>query len=165
MSTLLIFLLFLCDAIIIKMERKSLEKTSILIYPIKHTNNTLTSPALEKENSDWLKSAIFETFSEKNLLKDITRTLQVKKEDKRCSLPLSIQKLPTMREIKSLSPKLRKDWLENFISTVKTWDNKNKQIEELEKDQFKMRSSIAYILKSVESFRKIPPKNHKHQEY
>ena len=146
------------------MERKSLEKTSILIYPIRHSKTLPKSPEPEKENSIWLKLTPTELLSEKCQSKKLLNPIPSKKGEKRCNLQLNLQKLSVIRECKSLSPKIRINWLDNFISTIGAWDKKNKQVEELEKDQFKIRSSIANILKSVDTYRKMPINGHKFKE-
>ena len=135
------------------MDRKSLEKDFIMIYPIQHANS------FPKTNGKYEKAVERRQIDEAEQIKeddDYYKDEQKddKNQEKAHQFVANIKKLSSIKECKSMSPKLRKDWLNEFISTVENWDHGCKEVKALEKKHGKLKSNVALVLKSVEHMSK-----------
>ena len=134
--------------------KKSQGKLSIIIYPIKHSKTLPKSPRADIDTGSKSDSKVPDALSSCYDTNDIFRPKRAKVGEKRDYFPANISKLSSIKQCKSLSPRLRKDWLDDFIDTINLWNNGNKQVKALEKGQFHLKSSVAQVLKSVTNLRK-----------
>ena len=137
--------------------KRSQGKLSIIIYPIRHSNTLPKSLRAEIDTASGTGSGsgsgLPDSLSSYDA-NDIFRPKHAKIGEKRDYFPANISKLSSIKQCQSLSPRLRKDWLDGFIDTINLWNNDNKQVKALEKGQFQLKSSIAQVLKSVNIHRK-----------
>ncbi|OMJ84532.1 hypothetical protein SteCoe_14339 [Stentor coeruleus] len=136
------------------MERLALEKR-FEKRSSKDQNHTLKLPEIYKDLKYKQK-----TPSPPNSFTDMLKSFDpslIKNSNsnkKRLTFPKPALKITSLRGCKSLSPKFRKQWLDNFLNTVTNWESGNKEIESVEKDRDRIRFSVAKVLKSVEYIRK-----------
>jgi hypothetical protein len=134
------------------MDKKTLDKVFILIYPIQHSNTFPVKVGKEMGKTAWGK----EDREKKREKKGEGEREGRKNGGLRERIGEKMNNLAKIKECKSLSPRLRKDWLNDFISTVNKWDSGIKVKQELEKQHCMLRSSVANVLQSVEHLRKKP---------
>lgn len=136
------------------MERLALEKR-FEKRNSKEQLHTLKLPEIDKDFKYKQKTPSPQnTSSDKQSLLDPSLRKNSNSSKKRVTFPKATSKITSLRECKSLSPKLRKQWLDNFINSVTNWEPGNKEIQSVEKDRNKIRCSVAKVLKSVEYIRK-----------
>ncbi|OMJ73698.1 hypothetical protein SteCoe_27574 [Stentor coeruleus] len=136
------------------MERLALEK-GLNVKFLKGQRRSIKLPDIEKEPICRLKTLSPPGItSERPSLLDPYSAKIFNSFKKRLSFPKTTVKSPPLQCCKSLSPKLQKKWLDNFIITVKNWETDSRELKSLEKEGFKIRSSLSKILKTVEDISK-----------
>lgn len=138
------------------MERLALEK-GLNVKFLKGQRRSIRLPDIEKEPICRLKTLSPPCINtERPSLLDPYSLKIMNSFKKRLSFPKTTEISSPLHCCKSLSPKLQKKWLDNFIITVKNWETDSRELKSLEKEGYKIRTSLSKMLKSVEHIAKDP---------
>ena len=139
------------------MNRKTLAKKSILIYPIYNSEkNHARNEAKLRDEKNPIKPEIFVKSKTERILPNIDRLITLPRSDwKKLTYPLINQKLFKVNNPKDLCPKMQNEWIDKFIDSIKDLKINHSVVKSFERDTKIINDKLKEILKPIKQEKRI----------